>query len=615
MAKNDYQLGQAKMTNNRGGGGRGMGRIIEKPKDMKGTIKILLQYLRHFLPLFIIAFSCAIISVLFQLFGPDNLSKITNLINDGMKAGSVDTAAVVRLSVLVLGFYLFSSLLTYAQSFTLVTATQNIMRKMRNDISHKLNRIPLGRFDSASFGDLLSRVTNDVDTIGMSLNGATSEVVTAFTTFIGCTVMMLLSSVWLTLIAVLCASIGFFMMNLIIHRSQKFFSRRQRYLGELNGHVEEMYAGHIIVKAFNGEEESTREFERLNALLYENNWKSQFISGIMNPIMEFLGNFGYVAVCVMGALMVQHGMIRFGTVIAFILYVRMFTMPLTQVAQAATTLQSAIAAAERVFAFLAEEEMEDESGKTEKIENTNGLVEFDHVKFGYVPERTIIHDFSTVVQPGQKVAIVGPTGAGKTTLVNLLMRFYEIDGGQIRIDGINTRDVTREEVHRQFCMVLQDTWLFEGTIRENIVYSMPDVPDEKVVEACKAVGLHHFISSLPDGYDTKLNDDSNLSAGQRQLMTIARAMIEDAPLLILDEATSSVDTRTEQIVQNAMDQLTEGRTSFTIAHRLSTIRNADVILVMKDGDIVETGTHDELLEKGGFYSELWTSQFVNAEAI
>ena len=611
MAKNDYQLGQARM--NMRGGGRG--RIIEKPKDFKGAILSLIKYARAFLPLFIVAFSFAIISVLLQLFGPDNLKKITDLISSGMKAGSVDTDAVIRLSVLVLLFYLFSSLLSYAQSFVLITATQNIMRKMRNDISHKLNRIPLGRFDSTSFGDLLSRVTNDVDTIGMSLNNSASEIVSAATTFLGCLVMMLLNSPALTLVAVLCAGVGFFMMNLIIHRSQKYFSRRQRYLGELNGHIEEMYAGHIIVKAYSGESESIGEFERLNGLLFENNWKSQFISGIMMPIMEFLANFGYVAVCVAGALMVGKGIISFGVVIAFILYVRMFTMPMSMVAQAATTMQSAAAAAERVFGFLSEPEMEDESGKTQHLDTANGLVEFEHVKFGYVPGRTIIKDFSAVIKPGQKVAIVGPTGAGKTTLVNLLMRFYEIDSGCIRIDGVNTRDVTREDVHRQFCMVLQDTWLFEGTIRDNIVYSMKNVSDERVVEACKAVGLHHFISSLPDGYNTVLNDDSNLSAGQRQLLTIARAMIEDAPLLILDEATSSVDTRTEQIVQNAMEKLTQGRTSFTIAHRLSTVRNADIILVMKDGDIVETGTHEQLLASGGFYSDLWTSQFVNAEAI
>lgn len=612
MAKNDYQLGQVTM-NTKGGGPRM--RVAEKPKDFKHAMMNLIRYVKKFLPQICIAFSCTIVSVLLTLFGPDMLSKITNLIEDGMKSGFVDTAGILRMGALVLLFYLFSSLLAYTQNYVLTTTCQNIMRHMRNDISRKVNRIPLKRFDSASFGDLLSRVTNDVDTVGMSLNHAANEVVHAATTFVGCTIMMLLTNVRLTLVAVAAAMAGFFMMNLIIKKSQKFFSRRQRYLGELNGHIEEMYAGHLIVKAYNGEKASLDEFSRLNDLLYENNWKSQFMGGITQPIMEFLSNLGYVAVCVFGALMVNSGDIRFGVVVAFILYVKMFTQPLGMVAQAATSLQSAAAAAERVFAFLDEEEMADESHKTTVLEAERGEVVFDHVNFGYTPERTIIHDFSMMIKPGQKVAIVGPTGAGKTTLVNLLMRFYELNSGAIYIDGVNIQDITRDNVHRLFCMVLQDTWLFEGTIRDNIVYSMEGVSDEQVVEACKAVGLHHFISSLPKGYNTVLTDDSNLSAGQRQLMTIARAMIENAPLLILDEATSSVDTRTEQIVQDAMDRLTQGRTSFTIAHRLSTIRNADVIIVMKDGDIVETGSHNELLEKGGFYSELWTSQFVNAEAI
>lgn len=611
MAKNDYQLGQAKMNVQ----ARGPMRVMEKPKDFRNAMMELIRYLKKFLAPLMLAFTCAVIGVVLTLFGPDMLSRITNLIEDGMNRGSLDMDAIVRYSLMALGFYGISSLLTFTQSITLSRTTQNIQRHMRNDISKKVNRIPLKRFDSASFGDLLSRVTNDVDTIGMSLNHSVCDIVTAVATFVGCITMMLLANVWLTGIALVCCVGGFVTMNVIIRKSQKFFSRRQRYLGQMNGHIEEMYAGHIIVKAYNGEADSRAEFDRLNALLYENNWKSQFLSGIMNPIMEFLGNFGYVAVCVAGAIMVKHGLIRFGTVIAFILYVRMFMQPMNMVANAATSLQSAAAAAERVFAFLREPEMEDESAKTGKLTCHRGEVVFDHVRFGYDPERIIIHDFSTTIQPGQKVAIVGPTGAGKTTLVNLLMRFYELNSGAIYIDGVNIRDVSREEVHRQFCMVLQDTWLFEGTIRENIVYSKENISHEQVVRACKSVGLHRFIMALPQGYDTVLTDDANLSAGQRQLMTIARAMIEDAPLLILDEATSSVDTRTEQIVQNAMDALTQGRTSFTIAHRLSTIRNADVILVMKDGDIVETGTHDALLAKGGFYADLWTSQFVNAELI
>ena len=611
MAKKEYELGQAKVN----AGARGPMRVMEKPKDFKTALVELVRYLKAFLLPLSLAFACAIAGVVMTLFGPDMLSRITNLIEDGMRQGNVDISTVIRYSLYALAFYGLSSLLVFIQSVTLARTTQNIQRHMRNDISRKLNRIPLKRFDSTSFGDLLSRVTNDVDTIGMSLHHSVGDIVTAAATFIGCITMMLLTNVWLTLIAVVCSAVGFAMMDIIIHRSQKFFSRRQRYLGQMNGHIEEIYAGHIIVKAYNGETSSRAEFDRLNELLYENNWKSQFLSGIMNPIMEFLGNLGYVSVCVIGAIMAKNGLIRFGTIIAFILYVRMFMQPMNMVAQAATSLQSAAAAAERVFAFLREPEMENESAKTRHLRCDRGEVIFDHVRFGYDPERIIIHDFSAAVKPGQKVAIVGPTGAGKTTLVNLLMRFYELNAGAIYIDGVNIQDVHRENVHAQFCMVLQDTWLFEGTIRENIVYSKQGVLDEDVIAACKAVGLHRFIMSLPDGYDTVLTDDSSLSAGQRQLMTIARAMIEDAPLLILDEATSSVDTRTEQAVQNAMDVLTQGRTSFTIAHRLSTIRNADIILVMKDGDIVEAGTHAQLLGMGGFYTELWTSQFVNAEAI
>ena len=611
MAKNEYKLGEAKI---RQGGGPRM-RVNEKPRDFKGTAKQLMEHLKVFRTKYLLGFSCAIVSVVLQLLGPDNLRKITNLIEDGMNAGRMDMAAVVRLAVLVLMFYLASSLVALAQSLTMTSASQNTMRFMRSEISHKLNRIPLRRFDTSSFGDLLSRVTNDVDTIGMSLNNAASEIVTAATTFAGCLVLMIMTNPLLTLIAVFCSLMGFLMMKIVISRSQKFFTMRQNYLGLINGHIEEMYAGHIIVKAFNGEETSIAQFEELNRHLYENNWKSQFMSGIMRPVMEFLSNLGYVAVCVGGAIMVRGGIIRFGTVIAFIMYVKMFTQPLGQIAQAATSIQSAAAAAERVFSFLREEEMPDESEKEPLLNDAEGRVEFDHVRFAYVPGRPVIKDFSAVIKPGQKVAIVGPTGAGKTTMVNLLMRFYDIESGSIRIDGIDTMDVPRENVHDQFCMVLQDTWLFEGSIRDNIVYSMKDVSDETVAAACKAVGLDRFIHSLPAGYDTMLTDDSNLSAGQRQLITIARAMIRNAPLLILDEATSSVDTRTEQIVQDAMDALTEGRTSFTIAHRLSTIRNADVILVMQEGDIVESGTHDELLKKGGFYSDLWTSQFVNAEEL
>ncbi|MBR5071775.1 MAG: ABC transporter ATP-binding protein [Oscillospiraceae bacterium] len=610
--KNSYQLGQANINSNRGPGRM---RIAEKPKDFKGAAKKLLEYGKDILPQFILAFSASVLSVIMNLFGPDNLSRMTNIIEAGMKSGGVDIPAVIKVAIRALSFYLVGALLILIQSLNLNRASQKLMRQMRNDISHKLNRIPLRSFDSSSFGDVLSRVTNDVDTIGMSLNMASSSIVSSIVTFIGCTVMMLLTNVKLTVIVLTCSILGFMLMNVIIRKSQGYFTRRQSYLGLLNGHIEEMYAGHLIVKAYNGEKESREAFEYLNDKLFENNWKSQFISGITFPLMELLSNLGYVAVCVFGAMMAKNGQIPFGTIIAFVIYVRMFTMPMSMVANSITNLQSAAAACERVFDFLAQEEMEDESYKTQKMDNIRGDVEFSHVHFGYDPDKIIINDFSAKIDAGKKVAIVGPTGAGKTTMVNLLMRFYELNGGKISIDGIDTKDVTRENVHEQFSMVLQDSWLFEGTIRDNIVYSMTDVSDERVIEACKMVGLHNYITGLPNGYDTVLSEDSNMSAGQRQLMTIARAMIQNAPLLILDEATSSVDTRTEQLVQDAMDLLTRGRTSFTIAHRLSTIRNADIILVMKDGDIVETGTHEELLEKGGFYSDLWTSQFVNAEAI
>ena len=615
MAKNNYQLGQAKMGAERRGGPGGRMAVAEKPKDMKGAIKNILRYLNRFIPQVATALACSVTSVMLMLFGPDQLSRITNLIEEGLLDGQVDMVSVKKIAIKVLAFYLFSALLTWVQSYTLASASRYAMRDMRNDICRKINRMPLSRFDSSSFGDLLSRVTNDVDSIGMSLNNGLVELVNAFVTFAGCSVMMLMTNVKLTFIVLFCGLSGMFIMKVIINKSQPFFSRRSTYLGEINGHIEEMYAGHIVVKAYNGDGESKEEFERINQLLFTNNWKSQFLSGIMFPMMEFLGNLGYVAVCVAGAMMVRSGEIRFGTIIAFVLYTRQFTMPLGQVAQAVTSLQTSLAGAERIFGFLSEEEMEDESGKEDLLQDIKGEVEFKHVRFGYDPGRDIIHDFSVNVKPGMKVAIVGPTGAGKTTLVNLLMRFYEINDGQILIDGIDTRKVTRSNVHDQFCMVLQDTWLFEGTVTENIAYCLKGVTQEQVINACKAVGLHNYISTLPKGYDTMLSDESNLSAGQKQLMTIARAMVHNCPLLILDEATSSVDTRTEQIVQDAMERLTAGKTSFTIAHRLSTIRGADIILVMKDGDIVETGTHNELLEKGGFYSDLWTSQFVNAEAI
>ena len=465
-------------------------------------------------------------------------------------------------------------------------------------------------YNSSSTGDILSRVTNDVDTIGQSLNQSVGTLVSAVTLFAGSFIMMLITDVVMTLTAVVATLIGFILMILIMRRSQKYFIRQQKHLGEINGHIEEIYQGHTVVKAYNGEAASKRTFDALNENLRDSAFKAQCLSGLMMPIMTFIGNFGYVAVCIVGAALAMNGHISFGVIVAFMIYVRYFTQPLSQIAQAMQTLQLAAAAGERVFDFLEAEEMADESEKKPKLEKTRGFVEFDHVKFGYEGTgKIIIHDFSAKAEPGQKIAIVGPTGAGKTTIVNLLMRFHEILGGDIRIDGVSIRDMTREEVHSQFCMVLQDTWLFEGTVRENLIYCTEGVSDEKMTAACRAVGLDHFIRTLPHGYDTVLNDQVSLSQGQKQQITIARAMIADKPMLILDEATSSVDTRTELQIQNAMDELMKNRTSFVIAHRLSTIKNSDLILVLKDGDIIESGTHGELLAQGGFYADLYNSQF------
>ena len=504
---------------------------------------------------------------------------------------------------------------------------------LRDDISKKINRLPLRYFDNTSYGDVLSRITNDVDAIGQTLGQSLGALVTSITLFVGALVMMFANNVTLTLTAIGVSIIGLVLMMLIMRFSQKYFAQQQLALGQTNGHVEEMYAGHVIVKAYSGEADSIRQFERYNDSLYESGWKSQFLSGLMMPFMTFIGNLGYVAVCVVGAALAMDGRIEFGVIVAFMMYIRLFTQPLAQFAQAMQNLQRCGAASERVFGFLEEPEMGvDATGSfaehRAQIEaaqghahmsdalgdRARGDVDFDHVRFGYKPEKPVIHDFSASVKAGQKVAIVGPTGAGKTTMVNLLMRFYELDGGEIRIDGVPTASIPRSEVHRQFSMVLQDTWVFQGTVRDNIVYDKQGVTDEQVRAAAKAVGLDRFIESLPAGYDTVLDDKAALSAGQKQLLTIARAMVQDAPILILDEATSSVDTRTEELIQKAMDQLTVGRTSFVIAHRLSTIRNADMILVMNHGDIIERGTHQELLDKGGFYADLYNSQFASLVA-
>lgn len=533
----------------------------------------------------------------------------------GLVEPSIDMEKIVSIALLLVAFYVISYILSAIQGWIMATVTQRVSRQMRTDITHKINKLPMWFYNRNTTGDVLSRVTNDVDTIGQSLNMSIGMLVSAVVLFVGSLVMMLKTDGIMTLTAVLASLIGFVFMFAVMGRSQKYFVRQQKHLGEINGHVEEIYAGHTVVKVYNGEAAAKETFEQMNKNLKESGFKAQCLSGLMMPVMSFIGNLGYVAVCVVGGAMALDGRIGFGVIVAFMMYVRYFTQPLAQMAQAVQSLQSAAAAGERVFEFLEAEEMDDETHKTARIGNTKGYVEFDHVQFGYEGSgRTLIKDFSATAKPGQKIAIVGPTGAGKTTMVNLLMRFHEIQGGEIRIDNVPTKELTREEVHSQFCMVLQDTWLFEGTVRENLVYCAEGVTDEKIENACKAVGLDHFIRTLPKGYDTILNDQVNLSQGQKQQLTIARAMIADKPMLILDEATSSVDTRTEQKIQAAMDQLMENRTSFVIAHRLSTIKNSDMILVMREGDIVEKGTHEELLKKNGFYAELYNSQFEQATA-
>ena len=582
-----------------------------RAKDFGASMRKLLRYCKKYTAAVAVGLALAVLGAVCTIIGPDRISDLTGVIEAGI-FGAIDLGAVGSIALSLVALYGCYALFSYVQGFIMSTVTQRVSQRLRSDISQKINRLPLRYFDTHSYGDVLSRVTNDVDTISQTINQSVAALVTAVVTLLGSLAMMLVTNVHMTLTAVLASLAGFVLMIFIMGRSQKYFLAQQQVLGSLNGNIEEVYSGHDVIKAYNAERKVTEEFEALNVKLFNSAWRAQFFSGLMMPIMSFIGNFGYVAVCVVGAVLVQNGTIGFATIVAFIMYVRLFTNPLSQIAQAANSLQAAAAASERVFEFLDEPELSDESQKTRRLVSVKGEVEFDHVKFGYDPERIIIHDFSAKVKPGQKIAIVGPTGAGKTTMVNLLMRFYELNGGQILIDGVPTSELTRENVHELFCMVLQDTWLFEGTIRENIAYAKKGVTDGQLDRACRAAGLDHFIHTLPKGYDTVLNDKASLSAGQKQLITIARAIVEDAPLLILDEATSSVDTRTEVLIQQAMDRLTEGRTSFVIAHRLSTIKNADCILVMKDGDIIESGTHDELLKNGGFYAELYNSQFETA---
>ena len=612
MSKKDYEIGSAKTAPRRGPGAGGPPgtRPGEKAKDFKGSIIKLFKYNRKLIPAMVIAMVFSFITSLFTIISPDKLKDMTAEIEKGLMS-SIDMDAITEIAIFLIVLVVGGAVLGYIQSVLMAVITQKISRKLRNEISEKINILPLKYFDNTTFGDVLSRVTNDVDTVAHTLNQSTTQLVNSATMFVGSLIMMLVTDFTLTVTAIVSSLVGFVLMSLIMATSQKYFLGQQKYLGDLNGHVEEIYAGHMVMKAFNGQKKEAVKFDAVNKKLADSAFKAQFLSGLMHPIMGVVGKLGYVAVGVVGAILTINGKIDFAVIFAFIMYIRYFTRPMTQIAQAATNLQSTVAAAERVFEFLEADEMEDESHKQTVMKNEDvvGNIAFDHVKFGYNPEKIIIHDFSAKAKAGEKIAIVGPTGAGKTTLVNLLMRFYEVNEGSISIDGVPVADLTRENVNDLFGMVLQDTWLFEGTIRENIVYGKEGITDERLDEVCKTVGMLHFIRTLPKGYDTVLSDKVNLSAGQKQLLTIARAMIEDAPMLILDEATSSVDTRTEVLIQEAMDRLMQGRTSFVIAHRLSTIRNADLIIVMKDGDVIESGNHDALMKKGGFYAELYNSQF------
>lgn len=592
-------------------GMRGPGVPGEKAKDFRGSLGKFIRHCKPFYPVICIAILGDLAGVIIRLIGPNKISEITNLITTGLR-GEINMPAIQKICITLIILYVVGALLSFMTGLVMTVVTQKVNRGLRDGISHKINRLPVSYFQSTSTGDVLSRVTNDVDTIGQTLQNSLTSLVSAVTMFIGSVVMMLSTNWIMALTAIVSSMLGFGLMLGIMSRSQKYFVARQRWLGDLNGHIEEIYTGHNVVCLFGAEQREQQAFDRINGKMQETDWKSQFMSGLMMPLMGFIGNFAYVAVCVVGAVLAMNGTTSFGVIVAFMMYVRLFTSPLSQLAQAATNLQSAAAAAERVFEFLEAKEMPDESHLPAQTKTVRGEVVFDHVRFGYTPDKIIIHDFSEHVQPGQKVAIVGPTGAGKTTMVNLLMKFYPLGGGEIRIDGVPLSQMTREHVHDLFGMVLQDTWLFEGSIRDNLCYGKEGITDEQLDQVTRATGLYHLIHTLPEGYDTQLSDKLNLSAGQKQLMTIARAMIENAPMLILDEATSSVDTRTEMLIQQAMDTLTKGRTSFVIAHRLSTIKNADKILVMRHGDIIESGTHEELLQKGGFYAELYNSQFEQA---
>lgn len=578
--------------------------------SFKTSMKKLLIYSKKQWALMLIAILLGAISVVFQILGPIKIKDITNIITNGVMAGEVDVEGVIKIALFLLTIYLIGLLLGYLQNYLSTVVTQKIAKRLRSDISKKINVLPLNYFDNHQYGDILSRVTNDVDTISQSMDESIAGLFSNILLFVGVLIAMFVTEWILALTVIATTILGFGFSMIFMTKAQKYFVQNQQNIGELNAHIEENYSGHNVVSLFNAQETNGKEFNSVNKKLLNSGRKSQFISGVMMPIMGFVGNFGYVAVCIVGAILAsKRGVEYIGVISAFMIYVRLFSNPLSQIAQSLTRLQSTSAASLRVFEFLEEKEMANESNKTDQKIKVKGDVSFEHVKFGYNEDQVIIKDFSADVKAGQKVAIVGPTGAGKTTLVNLLMRFYEINDGDIKVDGVSTKSMRRSDVHAMFGMVLQDTWLFQGTIKENLRYNNLAATDDQIVEACKQVGVNHFIQTLPEGYNTMVDDSINLSAGQKQLLTIARTMIENRPMMILDEATSSVDTRTEILLQQAMDKVMEGRTSFIIAHRLSTIKNADKIFVLKDGDIVESGNHEELLEKGGFYAELYNSQF------
>ncbi len=588
-------------------------RPAEKSGGIGKAIPRLTEYMRSQLGLIIAALVLAALSAVLTIIGPDKVGEIATIMSDGLLTG-IDISAIARVGAFLAAIYVASALFGFVQHYIMAVVTLEMSYRMRGELSEKINRVPQAYINGASQGDILSRITNDVSTLQQGLTNSLPTIISAATQFVGCLIMMFVTEWRLALISLGVTLVGMVLTVLIMSRSQKFFAARQTSLGELNGYVEEMYSGHSVVRISRAGRKVGEHFDGLNAAVYDANWRSQFLSGIMQPLMNIIGNIAYVAVCVFGSVLAMNGTIRFGVIVSFILYVRLFTSPLTQMAQGLTNMQTASASAHRIFDFLEAEEMPDESEKTKQLTEVKGSVTFDHVRFSYPdnPDRVIISDFSAQVKPGQKVAIVGPTGAGKTTMVNLLMRFFDTDSGKITIDGIPISDLRRENVHSLFGMVLQDTWLFEGTVRENLVYNMEGITDERLNTVLAACGLDRFVRSLPDGLDTVLSESTSVSAGQKQLLTIARAMLQNAPMLILDEATSSVDTRTELIIQRAMDSLTKGRTSFVIAHRLSTIKNADLILVMKDGDVIESGTHDSLMAADGFYAGLYNSQFAKA---